>query len=63
MYVFINPLPHKIKTLNGYKFHLNNVNYVHLTGSIMFVSWSSCSVFFLESAFQLNGGLKVEFYG
>jgi len=63
MYVFVNPLPHKIKSLNGYKFRLNNVNYGHLTGSIMCVSRSSCNVFFLESTLQLNGGLKVEFYG
>jgi len=61
MYVFVNPLPHKIKGLNGYKFRLNNVNYGHLTGSIMWVSWSSCGVFFLESNLQLNEVLRLNF--
>jgi hypothetical protein len=61
MCVFVNPLPHKIKNLNGYKFHLNNVNYGHLIGSIMCVSWSSSGVFSLESALQMTGVLRLNF--
>jgi len=61
MYVFVNVLPHKIKSLNGCKFRLNNVNYGHLTGSIMCVSWSSCIVLFFYSDLQLNGFLRLNF--